>query len=373
MSKYSVKTRNHKYAPGIATYGLKGFVGKDGKHGNGVFICSYNLSDGNDDTKKIALEKLNDNKYLISEIDKVTPRAYQVGDLIIDITGSIYILETDEEVKVEAVKLKFSEKAIAEINLMKELDVAPFEVKGFNRVVNKPNVSGIDIVSSSDIMQSDEFNDLNSLLYPLRVFVDDTNTLVDGYNVVKPLLSLNAINDNDHKYLNVKYNKSDDTIEFDSNTAIKFNTKYLELDVTESNSNTNIPLGYMNINVNKENNKQIIEFVYSYIEVDNGYIFNSTFKKDFIELVEVRDIAVDVLKDLDPLIVLNEINNGSVREHAFPYDKPENSEDVETVVDNFIKQITIVLTEVNKYINNNKTNKFFLEIIDKIDLVIRYE
>ena len=176
------KLKNHKYSPGIATYGLRGPAGKDGLHGNGFFICAYNLSNTESETRTIAINKLNNNEYLSDNVNEKITRKYLANDLIIDITGSIYSVVEVQNEQGMIERLSFSEEPIGNIELINEagLNARIFNTGVFKRIVNNADIEGLDIVTDTELLKSDEYNDINSRKYPIRIFNSDKDIINDG-------------------------------------------------------------------------------------------------------------------------------------------------------------------------------------------------
>lgn len=178
--KYTNKLKNHKYSPGIATYGLRGPAGKDGLHGNGFFICAYNLSNTESETRTIAINKLNNNEYLSDNVNEKITRKYLANDLIIDITGSIYSVVEVQNEQGMIERLSFSEEPIGNIELINEagLNARIFNTGVFKRIVNNADIEGLDIVTDTELLKSDEYNDINSRKYPIRIFNSDKDIIM---------------------------------------------------------------------------------------------------------------------------------------------------------------------------------------------------
>lgn len=364
--KYTNKLKNHKYSPGIATYGLRGPVGLDGLHGNGFFICAYNLS--NDETAALATNKLNINEYLSDIVNEKMPRNYLAGDLIIDVTGSIYSVVEVKNEQGTVERLAFSEESIGNIELINDagLNARIFNTGVFKRIVNNADIEGLDIVTDTELLQSSEYNDTNSRKYPIRIFNSGKNIINDGNKALNPFATLNVVNNNEYVYLNIYHNSDENVIEFDSNKAIKFNTDFLELNVVNDIPDENIPLGYTNVKVNEDNSKRVLEIIYSFITIDttNKLAFNKDkFIKDMEAKNVVNTIVDSTIKSANPLFIISTKGTGNTVEQKVVSGKREI-----WTIEKFADELIRLIEEVNKI-----EDIIFVKIIDKIEFTIRYE
>lgn len=366
--KYTNKLKNHKYSPGIATYGLRGPAGKDGLHGNGFFICAYNLSNTESETRTIAINKLNNNEYLSDTVNEKIARKYLANDLIIDITGSIYSVVEVQNEQGMIERLSFSEEPIGNIELINEagLNARIFNTGVFKRIVNNADIEGLDIVTDTELLKSDEYNDINSRKYPIRIFNSDKDIINDGNKALNPFATFNVLNNNEHVYLNIYHNSDEDVIEFDSNKAIKFNTEFLELDVVNDIPDESIPIGYTNVKVNEDNSKRILEIIYNFISMtkENKLVFD---KAEFIKLIEeknkVNTAVSSTIKSANPLFIVSTKGNGNLLDQ-----QAVSSERKIWTIETFATEIEKLVTDINKI-----DNIVFVKIIDKIEFTISYE
>lgn len=80
--------RAYTYAPGIATYGIRGVQGQTGLNGNSFFYTDLIM----DTEYSELIDRITSNKSIIGYKDFTYKRPYQNGDIIIDKYGDIYII-----------------------------------------------------------------------------------------------------------------------------------------------------------------------------------------------------------------------------------------------------------------------------------------
>ena len=216
MDNFDIRQINNNYAPGIATYGIDGRTGIKGDNGTSVYFTSYNLEYGssNENEQNELLVKINQSKVLSKYVDKPNGRDYEVGDIIIDGGGYIYSLY----------KMNGS-FALKYVSVIKNEDSSSFFKKVNDRVMI--NKEGLDVVSGS--VNVDLIPDSD---YPFRVVSVDSNS-VDGNCNLLSLVAYSYMSD-ERKYLNIFYNKEDDSFHFETESNIVLDTSSLMVKGTDS-------------------------------------------------------------------------------------------------------------------------------------------
>ena len=216
MDNFDIRQINNNYAPGIATYGIDGRTGIKGDNGTSVYFTSYNLEYGssNENEQNELLVKINQSKVLSKYVDKPNGRDYEVGDIIIDGGGYIYSLY----------KMNGS-FALKYVSVIKNEDSSSFFKKVNDRVMI--NKEGLDVVSGS--VNVDLIPDSD---YPFRVVSVDRNSVDGNYNLLS-LVAYSYMSD-ERKYLNIFYNKEDDSFHFETESNIVLDTSSLMVKGTDS-------------------------------------------------------------------------------------------------------------------------------------------
>ena len=216
MDNFDIRQINNNYAPGIATYGIDGRTGIKGDNGTSVYFTSYNLEYGssNENEQNELLVKINQSKVLSKYVDKPNGRDYEVGDIIIDGGGYIYSLY----------KINGS-FALKYVSVIKNEDSSSFFKKVNDRVMI--NKEGLDVVSGS--VNVDLIPDSD---YPFRVVSVDRNSVDGNYNLLS-LVAYSYMSD-ERKYLNIFYNKEDDSFHFETESNIVLDTSSLMVKGTDS-------------------------------------------------------------------------------------------------------------------------------------------
>lgn len=216
MDNFDIRQINNNYAPGIATYGIDGRTGIKGDNGTSVYFTSYNLEYGssNENEQNELLVKINQSKVLSKYVDKPNGRDYEVGDIIIDGEGYIYSLY----------KMNGS-FALKYVSVIKNEDSSSFFKKVNDRVMI--NKEGLDVVSGS--VNVDLIPDSD---YPFRVVSVDRNSVDGNYNLLS-LVAYSYMSD-ERKYLNIFYNKEDDSFHFETESNIVLDTSSLMVKGTDS-------------------------------------------------------------------------------------------------------------------------------------------
>lgn len=216
MDNFDIRQINNNYAPGIATYGIDGRTGIKGDNGTSVYFTSYNLEYGssNENEQNELLVKINQSKVLSKYVDKPNGRDYEVGDIIIDGGGYIYSLY----------KMNGS-FALKYVSVIKNEDSSSFFKKVNDRVMI--NKEGLDVVSGS--VNVDLIPDSD---YPFRVVSVDSNSVDGNYNLLS-LVAYSYMSD-ERKYLNIFYNKEDDSFHFETESNIVLDTSSLMVKGTDS-------------------------------------------------------------------------------------------------------------------------------------------
>ena len=216
MDNFDIRQINNNYAPGIATYGIDGRTGIKGDHGTSVYFTSYSLEYGssNENEQNELLVKINQSKVLSKYVDKPNGRDYEVGDIIIDGGGYIYSLY----------KMNGS-FALKYVSVIKNEDSSSFFKKVNDRVMI--NKEGLDVVSGS--VNVDLIPDSD---YPFRVVSVDRNSVDGNYNLLS-LVAYSYMSD-ERKYLNIFYNKEDDSFHFETESNIVLDTSSLMVKGTDS-------------------------------------------------------------------------------------------------------------------------------------------
>ena len=216
MDNFDIRQINNNYAPGIATYGIDGRTGIKGDNGTSVYFTSYNLEYGssNENEQNELLVKINQSKVLSKYVDKPNGRDYEVGDIIIDGGGYIYSLY----------KINGS-FALKYVSVIKNEDSSSFFKKVDDRVMI--NKEGLDVVSGS--VNVDLIPDSD---YPFRVVSVDRNSVDGNYNLLS-LVAYSYMSD-ERKYLNIFYNKEDDSFHFETESNIVLDTSSLMVKGTDS-------------------------------------------------------------------------------------------------------------------------------------------
>ena len=216
MDNFDIRQINNNYAPGIATYGIDGRTGIKGDNGTSVYFTSYNLEYGssNENEQNELLVKINQSKVLSKYVDKPNGRDYEVGDIIIDGGGYIYSLY----------KMNGS-FALKYVSVIKNEDSSSFFKKVNDRVMI--NKEGLDVVSGS--VNVDLIPDSD---YPFRVVSVDRNSVDGNYNLLS-LVAYSYMSD-ERKYLNIFYNKEDDSFHFETKSNIVLDTSSLMVKGTDS-------------------------------------------------------------------------------------------------------------------------------------------
>ena len=216
MDNFDIRQINNNYAPGIATDGIDGRTGIKGDNGTSVYFTSYNLEYGssNENEQNELLVKINQSKVLSKYVDKPNGRDYEVGDIIIDGGGYIYSLY----------KMNGS-FALKYVSVIKNEDSSSFFKKVNDRgMINK---EGLDVVSGS--VNVDLIPDSD---YPFRVVSVDRNSVDGNYNLLS-LVAYSYMSD-ERKYLNIFYNKEDDSFHFETESNIVLDTSSLMVKGTDS-------------------------------------------------------------------------------------------------------------------------------------------
>ena len=216
MDNFDIRQINNNDAPGIATYGIDGRTGIKGDNGTSVYFTSYNLEYGssNENEQNELLVKINQSKVLSKYVDKPNGRDYEVGDIIIDGGGYIYSLY----------KMNGS-FALKYVSVIKNEDSSSFFKKVNDRVMI--NKEGLDVVSGS--VNVDLIPDSD---YPFRVVSVDRNSVDGNYNLLS-LVAYSYMSD-ERKYLNIFYNKEDDSFHFETESNIVLDTSSLMVKGTDS-------------------------------------------------------------------------------------------------------------------------------------------
>lgn len=216
MDNFDIRQINNNYAPGIATYGIDGRTGIKGDNGTSVYFTSYNLEYGssNENEQNELLVKINQSKVLSKYVDKPNGRDYEVGDIIIDGSGYIYSLY----------KMNGS-FALKYVSVIKNEDSSSFFKKVNDRVM--VNKEGLDVVSGSVNVEKIPESD-----YPFRVVSIDRNSVDGNYNLLS-LVACSYMSD-ERKYLNIFYNKEDDSFHFETESNIVLDTSSLMVKGTNS-------------------------------------------------------------------------------------------------------------------------------------------
>lgn len=221
MSNLNDIVKNYKYAPGIATYGAKGKIGIAGINGKSCFFCTYNINISEE--LNIVNRKIQSNE-LLSEYKELTlNREYQVNDIIIDNTGSIYKISTIDS---STNKLGINPETDKIGEFSKDSDSNYFKLSNSGRLYNQKG-NGIDFIKSSQANPS-ELLDKNSQ-YVQRIYSDISDS-ESNYN-----LSSYVVQTNDEvKTLNTFYNKNDNSFHIECNAPI-----ILDCSVLAVNDNDN--------------------------------------------------------------------------------------------------------------------------------------
>lgn len=300
MDNFDIRQINNNYAPGIATYGIDGRTGIKGDNGTSVYFTSYNLEYGssNENEQNELLVKINQSKVLSKYVDKPNGRDYEVGDIIIDGGGYIYSLY-----KMNG---SFALKYVSVIN---NEDSSSFFKKVNDRVM--VNKEGLDVVSGSVNIENIPKSD-----YPFRVVSIDSDSVDGNYNLLS-LIAYSYVSD-ERKYLNIFYNKEDDSFHFETESNIVLDTSSLMVKGTDSKESFsdyykvepyNDPIGLLHRVYSKAR--------YSYND-SNGKLTVGGFHNNFpnIEIVpdyiKVKVLNADYTTKTEKLYTLNHTNINNV-------------------------------------------------------------
>ena len=208
---------NNQFAPGIATYGIDGKDGEQGPAGTSIYFTSYSLSDFNQYND--ALVKINQNKILSEFVDQESYREYNIGDLVLDPVGKIYRLVK----KNGAFALSYVSEVIG------LTDSNYFNITSNNRVAISRDYKGLDIAVGE---LTSTFVNNSTDEYPLRIASSKEDTKTGNFNLLS-LLARPTLGQ--EKYLNISYNKNNDSFVFDTDSNIVLNTDTLSVKSSQNN------------------------------------------------------------------------------------------------------------------------------------------
>lgn len=240
--RYSDTLSNIKYAPGFATYGLRGESGKSGEDSPYFYICdiSYNSA-----LPEPVLDLINSNKPLSSRDTLVHEFiGYKPGDLVLMHDGSVYRIIENREQNAEAnLNILKYELILTKIFTIENDtfkpdsvdDVAAIGINGADPKINQAPVA-VDATSTNGKAVKMFFRDQNNTVNSLSIeydqknkcwcFVSD-NTIVMNSGGLEIGGSSNTVLDNHTSILSLKNANFESSLERLS-SEFKFKTDGIE-------------------------------------------------------------------------------------------------------------------------------------------------
>lgn len=225
-ARYANTLSNIHYAPGFATYGLRGYSGKSGIDSPFIYISD---TDFDKENPFVLYDKIKDNlplsKYDLSVIEKdkngTAILQYKQGDLVVTPSGSVYRI-------VEQIKSNESSPLFKYDLILNKL----FDIKNDSFIQSNINSVKNLVVSDSD------------------KHIDETKAAVtvasENSSSKKPLVNIRDIKDSVYNNLKIYYDKSRNGWVFDSDRPIFFNAASVNIQSNKIGENSNLQ-GYTNI------------------------------------------------------------------------------------------------------------------------------
>lgn len=243
------KPRNLKYAPGIATYGVKGKTGPNGEDGTAVFFCDYDITDVSNDNEDCGLNKaikaISAGRVLLERYNNVyTGRQYRDGDIIVSYTGVIYELRNTKLIGMfdlaSAMTDAWSEFFLQRGSVLDTPEAVLRDEKGAETEIFRVGADGR-VYFNSIITNTNTDNGEGQAYKALFQGLDiasvgaeqtgqDNNYILRVYNSSGKLISMSARTSvNKESYLNIYYDKDDAAFHMESNTPICFDTPAMKI------------------------------------------------------------------------------------------------------------------------------------------------
>lgn len=366
--------QNNLYAPGFATYGLRGKVGEKADDGPGIFLSSYVLSDPV--MLSQATQKLRENKILSNAVDILLSRKYIKNDYILDASGKIYYVDEDSN-KELTIK---SNEHITEITISTDNEhfssYDPDLGLGLNKIFNKGKYAGVDIVTLRSKLYDSQVPDsyandpiyqtrdntqsnIDDIMTPLRV-ITDLSIKNDRGDTVYPLVSYNVINQvgETPKSLRLFYNTSTQSVHLESTSSILIEAPTVEV---------------RNLDPDDINKFEDYSPVATNIQTTKNSLYNKLISAETVsnkQIYKLSDLYVDIITkyeevglNLYPEFILTCIpksgSNPEVKEIYFPKSQTASSSPISYHINESINNINTFMD-----LNSSLYGKYYLSILD---------
>lgn len=243
------KPRNLKYAPGIATYGVKGKTGPSGQDGTAVFFCDYDITDVNNENPDCGLAKalkaISSGRVLLERYKSLeVGRPYRNGDIVVSYTGVIYELRNLNLISLfdieSALTDSWSEFFLQRGSVLDTPEAVLRDDKGaeteifrvgadgrvyFNSVITNKNTDNFDGQAYKALFQGLDIASVGA-----EQTAQDNNYILRVYNSTGRLISVSARTSvNEESYLNIYYDKDDTAFHIESNVPVCFDTPAMKI------------------------------------------------------------------------------------------------------------------------------------------------
>lgn len=256
---------NSKYAPGIATYGIKGLQGERGNSGYSLYFTPYDITD--DKLKQSIINNvfISDNSNLSDDIKIMKDRKYQPHDLFLTNSGKIYKLNNIKTVEFEKTPI---------------LDLSDL-INGF--IVNTDNKT---LSSDKKVIIGNTTS--QNIEAPLTIVPNESGNLIS------------LLNHNNEINTTIKIDKDNEYIVFDNSSNICIDNLFINNDSLFNRITVN----------NKDYYKAVTQ---KYENISNDTIYNYDVSSDSIKIYqdcEYRYRYKDDNEDQDSTIIHIEYHNG---------------------------------------------------------------
>ena len=335
------------YAPGVATYGIRGIQGKTGNNGNSIFYTDLII----DTSYENFISKVASKRSVLSWKDTINNRPYQNGDIFIDKYSYIYELIDIQQLLIDNRNgiINSSSDVSSYFNKLGRIEnINSSCLTNLDNIrENKLIISNID----SSTIKSTEYTSLLTLISKPNNNVTDFIDLNAIYNGI-PDINLSVYFDNNTKAFHID---SSYPIYIDAPVSVKYDTSNIKSDIyspiqIQENSITTYMSCCNDINVSIDSS------IFDYVKNDSstiyyGAIYTIEFTPKNTSLIDEKlsiintDLTKFMIHFQDGMYQDFQCMRNGVNTYRFKrnYDYVKKSDAIHDVYFNVIKNIQISL------------------------------